>query len=49
MHISILVLLFFISVLVAHPSTPTALIATSGMEIMVRYLALHTIQKVLLK
>ena len=30
MHISILVLLFFIFVLVAQPSTPTALIATSG-------------------
>jgi len=49
MRISILFPLFFTSVLVAQPSAPTGLIATPGMEIMVRYLELHTIQKVLLK
>ena len=49
MRISILFPLFFADVLVAQPSAPTGLIATPGMEIMVRYLDLHTIQKVLLK
>jgi len=49
MRISILFPLLFASVLVAQPITPTSLIATPGMEITVRYLVLHTIQKVLLK